>query len=305
MAPLEGFRGRLYEEMLGRIKQTDLSVPYKLGDYWYFNKTEEGKQYPTYLRSKTKDGSNPELLLDQNEMAKGLKFLSIGAFEPSDDGNLLAFSTDSTGYRQYTLQIKDLRTGKLLPEKIERVTSQEWSNDGKYLFYSQEDPVSKRSDKVFRHTLATNKNDLIYEEKDVLFGARIGRSRDKKMLFITSDAATMNEVRYLAADNPTGEWKLNKKGEKSWIKSGLASMLLGPIGWLYAGSLREAIPASVAYLALAAILSKLPFIMWPVMMVALPLSGIAGVVYALQFNKTGQRQRLWGDKKPKELPPGK
>ena len=99
--------------------------------------------------------------------------------------------------------------------------------------------------------------------------------------------------------------ELAKKGEKSWIKSGIASMLLGPLGWLYAGSLREAIPASVAYLAFAAILSKLPFIMWPVMMVALPLSGIAGVVYALQFNKTGARQRLWGDKKKKELPPGK
>lgn len=100
--------------------------------------------------------------------------------------------------------------------------------------------------------------------------------------------------------------ELAKKGEKSWIKSGLASMLLGPLGWLYAGSFREAVPASVAYLAFAALLSKLPFIMWPVMMVALPLSGIAGVVYALQFNKTGARQRLWGDKKKKkELPPGK
>lgn len=96
--------------------------------------------------------------------------------------------------------------------------------------------------------------------------------------------------------------ELQKKGEKSWIKSGLASMLLGPLGWLYAGSLREAVPASVAYLAFAALLSKLPFIMWPVMMVALPLSGIAGVVYALQYNKTGARQRLWGDKKKKELP---
>jgi hypothetical protein len=100
--------------------------------------------------------------------------------------------------------------------------------------------------------------------------------------------------------------ELAKKGEKSWIKSGLASMLLGPLGWLYAGSLREAVPASVAYLAFAALLSKLPFIMWPVMMVALPLSGIAGVVYALQYNKTGGRQRLWGDKKKKkELPAGK
>ena len=97
------FVDALYKEMLGRIKQTDLSVPYKLGDYWYFNKTEEGKQYPSFLRSKTKDGANPEVLLDQNEMAKGLKFLSIGSFEPSDDGNLLIFSTDSTGYRQYTI----------------------------------------------------------------------------------------------------------------------------------------------------------------------------------------------------------
>lgn len=99
--------------------------------------------------------------------------------------------------------------------------------------------------------------------------------------------------------------ELAKKGEKSWIKSGIASMLLGPLGWLYAGSWREAVPAGVAYLAFAALLSKLPFIMWPVMMVALPLSGIAGVVYALQYNKTGSRQRLWGDKTKKQLPPGK
>jgi hypothetical protein len=99
--------------------------------------------------------------------------------------------------------------------------------------------------------------------------------------------------------------ELAKKGEKSWVKSGIASMLLGPLGWLYAGSFREAIPASVAYLLVAAVISKLPFIMWPVMMVALPLSGIAGVVYALQYNKHGSRQRLWGDKKKKELPPGK
>ncbi len=203
------FVADLYKEMLGRIKQTDLSVPYKLGDYWYFNKTEEGKQYPSYLRSKTKDGANPEMLLDQNEMAKGLKFLSIGAFEPSDDGNLLAFATDSTGYRQYTLQIKDLRTGTILPEKIERVTTQEWSNDGKYIFYVQEDAVSKRSDKLFRHTVGSRDPDkLIFDEKDVLFGITIGRSRDRKMMFLSSYAKTMREERYLAADDPLGEFKL-------------------------------------------------------------------------------------------------
>ena len=203
------FVDNLYKEMLGRIKQTDLSVPYKLGDYWYLNKTEEGKQYPTYLRGKAKDGTDAEVLLDQNEMAKGFKYFSIGAFEPSDDGNLLAFSTDSTGYRQYTLQIKDLRTGKTLPDKVERVTSQEWSNDGKYIFYVQEDAVSKRSDKLFRHTVGSTEPDkLIFDEKDVLFGISIGRSRDRKMIFLTSYAKTMREARYLAADDPLGEFKI-------------------------------------------------------------------------------------------------
>ena len=212
----EGFMGKhqpladtLYKEMLGRIKQTDLSVPTRIGDYWYFNKTEEGKQYPTYLRSKTRDGVNAEILLDQNEMAKGSKYFAIGAFEVSDDGNWLAFSTDTTGYRQYTLQFKDLKTGKVLADKIERVTSTEWSADGKYFFYGQEDDVSKRSDKIFRHTVgSTGPDTLLFEEKDVLFNSGIGRSRDKKMMFIQSGAATMSEYRYLSADTPLGDWKM-------------------------------------------------------------------------------------------------
>lgn len=207
-APQKQFADNLYTEMLGRIKQTDLSVPYKLGNYWYFNRTEEGKQYPTYLRSKSKDGADAEVLLDQNEMAKGFKYFSISDFSPSDDGNLLAFATDTTGYRQYTLQIKDLRTGKMLPDKIERVTSVEWSNDGRYLFVGQEDAVSKRSNKIWRHTVGTDKNDLVYEEKDVLFNTGVGRSRDRKMLFIGSTAKTMREYRYLSAETPTGEWKV-------------------------------------------------------------------------------------------------
>ncbi len=199
----------LYKEMLGRIKQTDESVPVKIGDHWYFTKSEEGKQYPTYLRSKTRDGKDAEVLLDQNEMAKGLKYFSIAAFEPSDDGNMLAFSTDTSGYRQYTLQFKDLRTGKILPDRIERVTSVEWSPDGKFVFYGQEDDVSKRSDKVFRHVIGKMGDDqLIFEEKDVLFDTDIRRSRDKKMYFINSAAATMNEIRFLPADHLNAEWKI-------------------------------------------------------------------------------------------------
>ena len=202
------FVDAVYKEMLGRVKQTDESVPYRIGEYWYFTKTEEGKQYPVYLRSKSRDKKDAEVLLDQNEMAKGFEYFAIGTFEVSDDGNFLAFSTDTTGYRQYTLQVKDLKTGKILPEKVERVTSTEWSNDGKYLFFVQEDPVSKRSDKFFRHAVGSDKNDLLYEEKDVLFNIGIGRSRDKKMLFLGAYAKTSSESRYLAADNPTGEWKV-------------------------------------------------------------------------------------------------
>src|ERR1043166_3933033 len=208
MGKHQPFVDSLYNEMLGRIKEDDTSVPYKLGDYWYFTRTEKGKQYPIYLRSKTKDGKDAEVLLDQNEMAKGFKYFAIAEFAVSDDGNLLAFSTDSTGFRQYTLQIKDLRTGKILADKIERVTSTEWSNDGKYLFVGQEDPVSKRSDKIWRHAVGTDKNDLIYEEKDVLFDVHLSHSRDQKMLFIGSYAKTMREFRYLPADEPLGEWKV-------------------------------------------------------------------------------------------------
>ncbi len=208
MGKHQPFVDSLYKEMLGRIKQDDTTVPYKYGEYWYFTKTEEGKQYSTYLRSKNKDGKDAEVLLDQNEMAKGLKYFAIGEFDPSYDGNFLAFATDTTGYRQQTLQIKDLKTGKMLPDKIERVTSVEWSNDGKYLFVGQEDPISKRSDKIWRHTVGTDKNALIFEEKDVLFDCGVSRSRDRQMLFISSQAKTMREYRYLAANDPLGEWKV-------------------------------------------------------------------------------------------------
>ena len=208
MGQHKAFADNLYKEMLGRIKQTDLSVPYRLGQWWYYTKTEEGKQYPVYFRSRKQNGDDEQLLLDQNAMATGFKYFAISDFAPSDDGNFLAFATDTTGYRQYTLHIKNLKTGEMLPDKVERVTSVEWSNDGKYLFIGQEDADSKRSDKIWRHSFGTDKNDLIFEEKDVLFNAGVGRSRDRKMLFIGSSAKTMGEYRYLAADNPLGEWKV-------------------------------------------------------------------------------------------------
>lgn len=214
MKPHAAFTDTLYKEMLGRIKQSDLSVPYKMGDYWYFNRTEEGKQYPVYLRSKTKDGKDAEVVLDQNQMAEGHKYFSIQEFDVSDDGNILAFSTDSVGYRQYTLQFKDLRTGKILPDRIERVTSLAWASDNKNVIVVTEDDVSKRSDKMWRHEVGTDKTDLVYEEKDVLFNLGTGRSRDKKIIVATSYAKTMRETRYINADQPASDWKVVLPREK-------------------------------------------------------------------------------------------
>lgn len=214
MKPRAGFTDALYKEMLGRIKQSDLSVPYKLGDHWYFNKTEEGKQYPVYMRSRSKDGKDAEVVLDQNQMAEGHKYFSIQEFDVSDDGNILAFSTDTVGYRQYTLQFKDLRTGNILPDRIERVTSLSWASDNKRVIVVTEDDVSKRSDKMWLHEVGTDKTDLVYEEKDLLFNLGTGRTRDKKIIIATSYAKTMRETRYINADQPESDWKVVLPREK-------------------------------------------------------------------------------------------
>ncbi len=214
MGPHAGFVDNLYKEMLGRIKQDDTTVPYKLGDHWYFTKTEEGKQYPVFLRSKARDGKDAQVLLDQNEMAKGHKYFAIGAFSVSDDGRWLAYSTDTTGYRQYTLQFKDLHTGAVSPERIERVTSVTWANDNKTVFYVTEDEEDKRNNLLWRHVVGTDKNEQLYEEKDVLFGIGVGKSRDREMIMLASHAATMQEYRYIPADQPQAEWKVVIPREK-------------------------------------------------------------------------------------------
>ncbi len=199
---------KLYNEMLSHIKQTDTNVPYRYGNHFYYTRTEEGKQYPIFCRKKGSLDAPEEIVLDQNELAKGHKFMSVGAFSPSDDGNLLAYSTDNTGYRQYTLQVKDLRTGEIFPEKIERVNTVAWANDNKTLFYVTEDATTKRSDKFFRHVIGTDKYDLVYEEKDELFDIGNGRSRDKAVIFLEAFSKTSTEVRYLLASEPTSDLKV-------------------------------------------------------------------------------------------------
>jgi oligopeptidase B len=204
MKPTKELQEALYKEMLGRIKQTDLTVPSRIGEYFYYSRTEEGKQYPYRCRRKGGMNGSEELLLDLNKLAEGHSFLGLGTFNVSDDGNLLAYSTDTTGYRQHTLHVKDLRTGQTLAEAIERTGTAVWATDSKTLFYSTEDAVSKRSDKIWRHVVGTGRNELLFEEKDDLFDVGLSRSLDRKMIFAGSYAKTSRELRYLDASHPSG-----------------------------------------------------------------------------------------------------
>jgi oligopeptidase B len=304
MKGTEAFQEKIYQEMLGKILQTDLSVPYQLRGYEYYTRTEEGKQYPIYCRRKlavasasettddlrglaeqarddkviaelraelrrefggdgrmttaeNQQSSEPqaaeplqsevkpeaqereEVLLDLNELAAGHSYMGLGIFEVSDNNQFLAYATDTTGYRQYALEVKDLNTGSLLPFRAERATSVGWAMDNQTLFYVTEDEVTKRSNQLWRHqfaavltlhcaepppgseeepviegivtepqstvpvpTLPEAKDELLYEEKDERFRMDVERSRSGAYLFLVINSHTTSEVRYLRADSP-------------------------------------------------------------------------------------------------------
>jgi oligopeptidase B len=205
----EAFQKKLYQEMLAKILQTDLSVPYRLRGYLYFTRTEEGKQYPVHRRRVEAEGSPEELLLDLNALAEGHSFLGLGSFDVNDDNHLLAYSLDTNGFRQYTLQIKDLRSGETLPELIERVTSAAWAADNRTLFYTVEDETTKRSYRLYRHSVDSAEPDaLLYEERDERFRVQIERTRSGAFLLLTSASHTTSEVRYLPADQPQAEFRV-------------------------------------------------------------------------------------------------
>ncbi len=209
MKPTEALQKTLYDEMLGRIKETDLTVPYRDRGYFYYSRTEKGKQYPIYCRKKGSVEAPEQVILDVNELAKGQRFMSVGARQVTDDGRLLAYTTDNTGFRDYTLRIKDLQTGKLLPETMERVTSVAWAPDNKTLFYATTDHA-KRPHKIWRHTLGTDTSAdaLLYEEKDERFRVGAYRSRSGAYLFFPSSSHTTSEWRYVPAATPAAEMKM-------------------------------------------------------------------------------------------------
>jgi len=203
---IDQFQQTLYKEMLGRIKQTDLSVPYRLGEYWYYTRTEEGKQYAIYCRKKGSMESPEQITLDLNELAKGHKFLGLGLYEISDDGNLLMYSLDTTGFRQYQFGVKDLRSGSVLPDAIGQVNGAVWSSDNKTIFYVKED-AAKRPYRLFRHGLGEKKDEMIYEEKDELYRIGVDRSSDRKFIFFIAGSSITDEFHYLPSDKPREAFK--------------------------------------------------------------------------------------------------
>ena len=214
-ADSEPFRQALYQEMLGRIKQTDLSVPYRLRGYYYYSRTEEGKQYPIQCRKRGSLDGAEEVILDLNAMASEHKFLAIGALAVSDDNQRLAFTLDTTGFRQYTLQVKDLATGAMGPENVGKVGSVVWAADGSTIFYTVEDPA-KRQYRLYRHKHGTPNtgDELVYEEKDERFELDARRSASKAYIFLTSASHTASEVRFLPAGRPLEPFRLIAAREK-------------------------------------------------------------------------------------------
>ncbi len=211
---LQPFADTLYKEMLSHVKQTDLDVPVRRGEYLYYTRTEEGKQYPIRCRRKGSMEAAEEVLLDLNSMAVGKKFVGLGAFVLSDDQNLLAYTLDYVGFRQYTLQVKDLRTGQTYPDSAERVTSVEWAADNKTLFYVTEDAVTKRSDTLFRHMLGSPSSEKIFHEADELYDIGVGKTRDKKFLLVGIESKDTTEFRYLRASEPAKEFTVFLPREK-------------------------------------------------------------------------------------------
>ncbi|HLJ30063.1 MAG TPA: S9 family peptidase [Candidatus Angelobacter sp.] len=209
MKPTEGLQKKLYDEMVSHIKETDVNVPWRYGAYFYYSRWEAGKQYPIFARRKGALDAPEQITVDLNELAKGEKFMSLGGYDISDDANLLAYSTDNTGFRQYRLHVRDLRTGKDLPDTAEKVGSTAWANDNETLFYTVEDSA-KRQYRLYRHKVDTDSknDDLVYEEKDQRFEIEVQKTRSGKYLILVSASHTTSEARYLDAARPSGDWKL-------------------------------------------------------------------------------------------------
>jgi oligopeptidase B len=211
MAHTEAFQEALFEEIKGRIKQTDLSVPFKQDDCFYYYKTEEGKDYRIYARKKGSLEAPEEIMLDVNQIAEGHRFASVPRPSVSSGQDIMAFAADTVGRRFYDIRFKNLETGELLEDEIPAVTSNmAWANDNKTLFYTRQDPVTLRRYQIYRHVLGTDpaEDELVYEEKDKEFSCFVRRTKSERYIIIGCSQTLSNEYRYLDADDPGGEFRV-------------------------------------------------------------------------------------------------
>lgn len=207
----KNFQEDLFAEMKGRIKEDDASVPYKENGYWYITRYEKGKEYPIYSRKKGSLDAEEEIMFDGNEMAQGHEYFNIGGIAISPDNKLAAFGVDTVSRRQYVLRIKNLETGEIYPEKIDNTTGGAvWANDNKTLFYTLKDPVTLRSDKIYKHQLGTDasNDELVFHEKDETFGTFVYKSKSKKYIIVGSYSTLTSEYQTLLSDEPDGELKM-------------------------------------------------------------------------------------------------
>lgn len=213
----EAFQDSLFNEITRRIKKDDSSVPYKLNGYYYYTRFESGMEYALYCRKKNSLEGSEELILDENEMAKGHEFHQIGGYAVSENNQLLAFGVDTLSRRKYSIYIKDLKNGKLLPDRISLTNgSPVWSNNNKIIYYTTKDSVTLRTNKVFRHVLGTSQaeDEMIFEEKDETFSTFIYKTKSKKYLVIGSYSTLSTEYRIADANLDKPVFKIFQAREK-------------------------------------------------------------------------------------------
>lgn len=211
------FQEELFQEMKARIKEDDQSVPYKKNHYFYITKFKKGDQYPVYSRKFQSLEAKEEILFDVNKLAEGHNYFQLGGLSISPNNKLVAFGTDAVSRRQYTLQFKDLETGEIFPEKIENTTGGAcWASDNKTVFYTQKNPTTLRSEKIFRHLLGTDPSEdvVVYEEKDEAFSVYVYRSKSEKYIVIGAYSTVSTEYQILKSDNPTGEFHVFQPRER-------------------------------------------------------------------------------------------
>ena len=213
-AHTKAFQKELFEEMKARIKEDDESVPYLYNGYYYITRFETGKNYPIYSRKKGSLSAKEEIMFDCNKMAKGHSYFQLGGLSISPDNKLVIFSIDIVGRRIYNIQVKNLETGEILADKIEKVSGNAvWANDNKTIFYSSQDVVTLRSDKIFKHKLGAKQDQdvLVYFEKDETYNVEVAKSKSRKYLAIESGSTLTTEYRILEADNPDGKFRVFQK----------------------------------------------------------------------------------------------